>query len=335
MRIAVLGSPQSWYLADLRRAAAARHEIVSCAFGQVAAGLGIAEHRTSNFQRPTSTQRATANLSTLDVGRWTSEVQPTEFGSKAFGSKTESFSSGELRLTGFDCLLVRTMPPGSLEQVVFRMDVLAGLQAAGMPVVNPPKAIEVAVDKYLASARLQAAGLRIPRTAVCQTPEDAMSAFADLGGDVVIKPLFGSEGRGITRLNDEALALRAFKLLTELRAVIYLQEFVPHEGFDYRVLLVGQRALAMRRRNPLDWRTNVARGAQAEPCELTGELRELAIRAAAAVEAPLAGVDLLPGRDGQLYAIEVNAVPGWRALAKALNVDVAAMVLEYLEDLDK
>ncbi len=249
---------------------------------------------------------------------------------RSLSSSAESFSSGETSLAAFDCLLVRTMPPGSLEEVVFRMDALARLEATGTPVVNPPKAIECAVDKYLASARLQAAGLRIPRTAACQTPEDAMRAFAELGGDVVVKPVFGSEGRGITRLADEALALRAFKLLADLRAVIYLQEFVPHEGFDYRVLLVGDRAWAMRRRNPLDWRTNVARGAKAEPCELSAELADLARRAAAAVGAPLAGVDLLPGRDGQLYAIEVNAVPGWRALAQAHRIDVAAQVLEYL-----
>jgi ribosomal protein S6--L-glutamate ligase len=319
-------------LHDLRRAAAGRHEIVSCAFGQLAARIGLAEHRTSNIQHPTSNAlKGEPGSSTLDVGRWALDVlRDPQPGSGAAGRIGESFASGEVALSDFDCLLVRTMPPGSLEQVVFRMDALARLEAAGMLVVNPPKAIEVAVDKYLASAKLQAAGLRIPRTAVCQTPEDAMAAFAELGGDVVVKPVFGSEGRGITRLNDEALALRAFKLLADLRAVIYLQEFIEHEGFDYRVLLIGERALAMRRRNPLDWRTNVARGAKAEPCELTAELRELAHCAAAAVGAPLAGIDLLPGRDGQLYAIEVNAVPGWRALANALDVDVAAMVLEYL-----
>jgi RimK family alpha-L-glutamate ligase len=291
MLIAVLGSPQSWYLRDLRRAAADRHEVVSCRFDQLTSSLEGAE---------------------LRVG------------------------SGAVQLADVDCILVRTMAPGSLEQVVFRMDALARLEAAGKRVINPPKALEAAVDKYLASAKLQAAGLRVPRTAVCQTPEDAMAAFAALGSDVVLKPLFGSEGRGIARLNDEALALRAFKLLAELRSVIYLQEFIPHHGHDVRVLVIGHdpkncRTLAMRRRNHNDWRTNVSRGATAEPCELTDELRERALRAGAAVGAPLAGVDLLPGRDGHTYAIEVNAVPGWRALAAALQVDVAAMVLEYLQ----
>jgi ribosomal protein S6--L-glutamate ligase len=244
---------------------------------------------------------------------------------------SSQITSHHVPLHDVDAILVRTMAPGSLEQVVFRMDALARLEAAGKLVINPAKAIEAAVDKYLATAKLAAAGLRVPRTAVCQTPEDAMQAFAALGGDVVLKPLFGSEGRGIARLNDEALAERAFRLLADLRSVIYLQEFIPHNGHDIRVLIIGQRALAMRRHNPNDWRTNVSRGAKAEPCELDDELREMAFRAAAAVGAPLAGVDLLPDRDGQTYAIEVNAVPGWRALAKALDIDVAALVLDYLE----
>jgi ribosomal protein S6--L-glutamate ligase len=87
----------------------------------------------------------------------------------------------------------------------------------------------------------------------------------------------------------------------------------------------------MRRRNPLDWRTNVSRGATAEPLEVTPRLAQFALRAADAVGAPLAGVDLLPARNGTLYAIEVNAVPGWKALARALQVDVARLVLDYVE----
>ena len=113
--------------------------------------------------------------------------------------------------------------------------------------------------------------------------------------------------------------------------LLYLQEFVPHGGFDLRVLIVGERMFAMRRRHPSDWRTNVSRGAIAERVELTAEMADLARRAARAVGAPLAGVDLLPARDGRLYAIEVNAVPGWKALAAALDVDIARVVLEYIE----
>jgi RimK family alpha-L-glutamate ligase len=239
--------------------------------------------------------------------------------------------AGDVLLDDIDCLLVRTMPPGSLEQVVFRMDVLARIEAAGKLVINPPKAIEVAVDKYLASARLQAAGLRVPRTIACQTADDALAAFAALGGDVVVKPLFGAEGRGIARLNDEAMAHRAFKLLADLRAVIYLQEFLPHEGCDLRLFVLGSEVFGMRRRNPADWRTNVSRGATTEAFTPDDALVDMARRAAAAVGAPIAGVDLLPCRDGYVYAIEVNGVPGWQALGRALDIDIAARVLDWLD----
>ena len=88
------------------------------------------------------------------------------------------------------------MPAGSLEQVVFRMDIL---HSAKVPVLNPPRAVETCVDKFLTSARLAAAGLPTPETTACQTADDALAAFAELGGDVVVKPLFGAEGRGIAR----------------------------------------------------------------------------------------------------------------------------------------
>lgn len=240
--------------------------------------------------------------------------------------------SGENDFRTFDAVLVRTMPPGSLERVVFRMDALGRYEAAGGIVLNPARAVEAAVDKFLTSAKLQIAGLKTPRTVVCQTADDALAAFERLNNDVVIKPLFGSEGRGITRVTDPDLALRAFKMLEQFGAAIYLQEFIAHEGLDLRLLVIGSRVLGMRRRNPLDWRTNVSRGAKGEPFEPDERLIELAHRAANAVGAPLAGVDLLPGRDGELYAIEVNAVPGWQALAKALHVDVAALVLEFVAD---
>jgi ribosomal protein S6--L-glutamate ligase len=209
------------------------------------------------------------------------------------------------------------------------MDVLQRLEVGGTKVLNPPRAIEAAVDKFLTSARLAAAGLQTPRTLCCQTADDALAAFAQLGGDVVVKPLFGSEGRGITRINDDQLALRAFKMLAQLGAVLYVQEFIPHEGLDLRLFVLGERVLGMRRRNPLDWRTNVSRGATTEAFEPSPDLCELALRAAHSIGASIAGVDLLPGRDGELYCLEVNAVPGWKALARTLDVDVAALILEF------
>ena len=87
---------------------------------------------------------------------------------------------------------------------------------------------------------------------------------------------------------------------------------------------------AMRRRANGGWRTNVAQGGTAETTRLTAEEESLAMRAAQAVGAPVAGVDLLPGPAGELYVLEVNAVPGWRALAPLTGVDIAAMLLRHL-----
>ena len=241
-----------------------------------------------------------------------------------------SIDGGGLSLKSLDAVLVRSMPPGTLEQVVFRMDALARLEAASVRVINPARAIEAAVDKYLATAKLQAAGLLVPPTVVCQTAADGLAAFETLGGDVVVKPLFGGEGRGITRVSDAAIARRVFSSLEQIGAVLYLQQFVPHDGVDWRLLVIGDEVLGMKRINPDDWRTNISLGARPAPLEVTVELVQLARRAAAAVGATVAGVDLLPARDGRLYAIEVNAVPGWRALGEVTGVDVAERVLSVV-----
>jgi ribosomal protein S6--L-glutamate ligase len=234
-------------------------------------------------------------------------------------------------LDGFDGVLVRTMPPGSLEQVVFRMDVLHRLQTRGVPVLNPPAAVETCVDKYLASVRLAAAGLAVPPTIVCQHADAALEAFAVLGGDVVVKPLFGSEGRGMVRVADPDLAWRTFRTLERTQSVLYLQQFIAHPGWDLRAFVIEDRIIAaMRRRANGGWRTNVAQGGTGEPVRLTAAEEELALRAAAAVGTPVAGVDLLPGPAGELYVVEVNAVPGWRALAPVTGVDVAAVLLQCL-----
>ena len=231
-------------------------------------------------------------------------------------------------------VLVRMMPPGTLEQVVFRMDALHRLAAAGVPVLNPPAAVEAAVDKYLATARIAAADLPVPPTWAGERAEDALAAFEALGGDVVVKPLFGSEGRGLVRVTDPELARRVFHALERIGAVLYLQRFVRHPGHDLRAFVLGGRVLGAIRRHapPGDWRTNVAVGGRAEAVTLDPAAERLALRAARAVGAPMAGVDLLPDADGKLLVIEVNAVPGWRALAAATGVDVAAAILEVFRD---
>ena len=248
------------------------------------------------------------------------------------GSNSPALIANDIVLTDVDAVIVRTMPPGSLEQVVFRMDALARLEAAGITVLNPPKAIECAVDKYLTTSRLHAAGLNVPDTIVCENSESAMEAFTQLGNDVVVKPIFGSEGRGILRVSDPDLALRTFRTLERIQSVLYLQRYVEHEGFDIRAMVLDGKILGgMKRRCDEDFRTNVSRNGKAEPYSLTEIEQEQALRAAEVIGTRFAGVDLLYERSGRCYVLEVNAVPGWRAFGKVTGINVAQFVIESLE----
>jgi len=230
-------------------------------------------------------------------------------------------------------VVVRGMPGASaeatrLEDVIFRMDVLGRVEARGTPVVNPPRALEAAIDKYLSLARLAAAGLPVPRTRVLQAADD-VEAVAELGDTCVVKPLFGSGGRGLERLPTGEAARR---LGEQPQAVHYLQEYLPHAGWDVRVLVVGGDLVAIRRRAaPGEWRTNLSCGGRAEPFHIPADWADMARRAAAILGAEVAGVDLLPASDGRLVVLEVNGVPGWRGLEAATGLDVADRVAAHLE----
>ncbi len=180
---------------------------------------------------------------------------------------------------------MRMMPPGSLEQVVFRMDALHRLAALGVPVLNPPRAVEAAVDKYLTLALVEGAGLPVPPTWTGQSANEALAAFDVLGGDVVVKPLFGSEGRGLLRIGDKELAWRTFHALERLGSVLYLQRVVRHPGHDLRVFVLRGTVLGVMRRHasPGEWRANVSLGGRAESCHLDPEAERLALAAAPAV----------------------------------------------------
>ena len=243
----------------------------------------------------------------------------------------QSIYSDKLELTKLDALLVRSVPGGSLEQVVYRMDVLHSLQAAGVTVINRPKALEAAVDKYLCLGRLQDAGLPVPRTLVCEDPDEAMEAFDALDKQALIKPLFGSEGRGILRPQNPDEAWSAIRKIASAQGVFYLQEYIDHGGSDLRLLVIGAEvAASMRRRAPPgEWLTNIARGGLGEAVETGEALENLAIRAAAAIGAEIAGVDILEGPDGVPRILEVNAIPGWRAISEVSGKDFSLAVLDY------
>ena len=233
----------------------------------------------------------------------------------------------------YDAVIVRTMPPGSLEQVVFRMDLLHQLVEGGRLVLNSPRSLECAVDKYLTTARLARCGLPVPETIVCEGFEEALAAFHTLGGDVVVKPLFGSEGRGIVRVSDPDLAHRVFRTLERIDSILYLQRFVRHPGYDIRILILGGRVLGcMKRISTTDFRTNVSRDAHTEVHVPTSQELDCALQAANCTGASFAGVDLLYDERGQLFVIEVNAVPGWRAFARTTGIDVAEHVIKWIEE---
>lgn len=229
------------------------------------------------------------------------------------------------------CTIIRTMPPGSLEQVVFRMDVLHALQRQGKKVLNPPRALESAVDKFLASELLKSHGLDIPHTFCCQDSDTAMEAFERFGKDIVVKPLFGAEGRGILRIEDEQLAWRVFRAIEKIGGVIYLQPYIKHPGWDLRIFILGEKVLGgMKRTAPQGaWMTNVAQGGKGEAYKLNSNLETIGIKASNAVGAEIAGVDLILDENGKWLVLEVNAVPGWKAFAPVTGIDIAREILIY------
>ncbi len=262
------------------------------------------------------------------VERW----EFTQIVGTVWRSGIETFIAGNTTATDMDVVIVRTMPPGSLEQVITRMNWLTRLEAHGVRVINPPKSLECAVDKYLTTARLAAAGLPVPATVVCESPDVAMKALEELGGDVVVKPLFGAEGRGIVRVSDPDIGQRVFFTLSRMQSVLYLQRFINHGGSDIRILVLDGKVLGgMRRISPNDFRTNVSRQAHAEPHQPTAQECEWALQAVAATGAVFAGVDILYNEIGQGYVIEVNAVPGWKAFARVNQVDIADVFVQWLE----
>ncbi|HEU4564743.1 MAG TPA: RimK family alpha-L-glutamate ligase [Gemmatimonadaceae bacterium] len=297
MHLAILSSrPDGWHIEQLRRAVAERgHESVVVPYEGLVARIGT-RCGAGDGLRSEGTALAGA------VGE----------GARAV-----------------DAVLARIIPNGSLEQIIFRVDALHWLEERGVPVLNPPRAIERSVDKFWTSAILREEGLPTPETVVCERSEEAFAAFREMK-DVIVKPLFGSMGLGMTRVSDEDVAWRVFRALDAIRGVYYLQRAVEHEGRDVRAFIVGERVIGAIERSAPGWRTNVSRGGRARAIELPDAWRDLALRAARAVGAGYAGVDLLPARDGAVYVLEVNAIPGWQGLQEATGIDVAGEVVDHM-----
>jgi len=305
MRVVILSARTGWHTDELIRALTERGHLAAVVpyEGLAARVAGAGEARVVEAGLQTRLQRPEARL-----------------------------MSEQISLLDADAVLARIIPGGSLEQLIYRVDALHWIENRGVRVVNSPRAIERSVDKFYTTTLLHDAGLLVPETVVCERAEEAMAAVREMG-DVVIKPIFGSLGHGMVRVSDPDTALRVVRVLEQIKSVFYVQRAIDHGGCDLRIFVVGGRVIgAIERRAPAgEWRTNVAIGGSATAVNVSPELERIAVSAAAAVGADYAGVDVLPARDGSLFVLEVNGIPGWQGLQQATGVDVAASIVEHVE----
>lgn len=237
-------------------------------------------------------------------------------------------------LETYDILLIRTIPRGSLEQIIFRMDVFHRLEQLGVTVVNPASTIEKSVDKYYTLSLLEDAGLPIPRTIVTEEFHDALEAFHELGQDVIVKPLFGSCGTGIVRITDYDIAYRVFRSLEMARNIFYLQEFIPHRQQDIRVFVIGDEIIGSELRKGDSWKTNVAQGAEPHFYEPDQKIVDFSMKATDVLNCYYTGVDFLQSEnDGKYYLLELNSAPTWKGLQSVLHKNVAEELVDYLVQL--
>ncbi len=237
--------------------------------------------------------------------------------------------NGKSLLDDIDALIIRPIGRGSLEELVFRMDMLYKMERKGFYMVNPPNAIEHCVDKYDILALLEDEGIPVPRTLATESVNEAIAAFEELGNDIVVKPIFGSRGQGATRIIDKDIADTIFKAITFHHGVIYMQEFVPHGTSDIRAFVIKDQVVASMRRVATSWKTNYSQGARPAAAEISDEFKEIAIKAAQAVGCKIAGVDILEGPDGPRI-VDVNSQPGWKGLQAVSKVNIGDEIVKFM-----
>lgn len=231
-----------------------------------------------------------------------------------------------------DAVFVRGIPGGSLEQVVFHLNVLHALRDLDIPVYNDGRAIERSVDKSLTSLRLGQAGLPTPPTWITAQRQQALDIVRRqlaAGHTLLCKPLFGSQGTGICMVTSPQTLPPA----EAVNGVWYLQRFIGRpdaSATDWRVFVIAGRAVAAMRRTAPGWLANVAQGGACEAVLADGQLRRLAERAVACLQMDYAGVDLIRDEDGRWWLIEVNSVPAWKGLQGVCQIDIAGCLADDL-----
>jgi RimK family alpha-L-glutamate ligase len=195
--------------------------------------------------------------------------------------------------------------------------------------MNDARVIERCVDKSMTSFLLPKAGIATPPTFVGESAENAEAWRCHLSGDAVLKPLFGAQGRGLRRLSPDAPLPDPSETTA---GVLYLQRYVGRESEwrDFRVFVVGDKAVAAMLRRGAHWITNVARGGSCAAVRCDGPLAELAIAASRAVGAAYCGVDLIEDPAGRLMVLEVNSMPAWKGLQSVAEADIADAIARHV-----
>jgi RimK family alpha-L-glutamate ligase len=229
-----------------------------------------------------------------------------------------------------DALITRPIAQSSPDQIFFKMNLLRKLQRQGLLIVNPPRAIEQSVDKYHSLALFQEHGLPVPKTAVTESHQQALTCFDELGEDIILKPLFGSRGIGATRITDKDIATRIFRTITHYHGVLYLQQYVPHKGTDIRAFVIGNQVTASIKRTSPNWKTNISQGAKPTSTKLSKELENMAIKATHIIGCKIAGIDIIEGPNGPKL-IEINSQPGWKGLQSVTKTNIATEIVNYIK----
>lgn len=207
------------------------------------------------------------------------------------------------------------------------------LNAWGIPTVNTAQVAETCGDKLATSAALQAGGVPQPRVRVAFTVESALAAIEEMGYPVVLKPVVGSWGRLVTKLNDrdaaEAVLEHREVLGSYYHQIYYLQEYISKPGRDIRAYVVGGRTVAASYRSSKHWITNTARGGAGSNCPVTAELEAVCLAAARAVGGGVLAVDVLEDPDRGYLVNEVNHTMEFHSSVPATGIDIPGFVVDY------
>ena len=291
----------------------------------------------------------------FDLGGWHGSKLSAAFAKRGFEavfislkdccfdfSPQHSSSQSSIQLQSFfnalpQAAFIRGIAGGTLQQVILRLDFLHALQLSGVKVYNSAKAIERTVDKAMTSFLLHQQGIFSPKTWVCESRAQAQAIIEreiEHNQKLVIKPLFGSQGKGVRIL--DASTQFPVPMQEHVDGVYYMQQFIESsqncQWHDTRVFIISNKAVAAMKRFGKTWVNNVANGGRCEAITPTGEVAELAIQAAKILDIDYCGVDIITDAQGLHYVLEVNSIPAWQGLQSVVELDIAqAMVDDLLE----